>query len=145
MKKFWMMFVFLLIATPLVAEAQGFRDLDTAMAGIETGFSRGAAQAIVAGIGEGDQVMLEFAGLIGESGFFGRDQAAYMLEELFSKSRPMQFQQVSARKVSAEGQYHIHGRWTMTRGGREEQRDVYVTLRQKNDRWIVASIRSSGR
>lgn len=145
MKKFWTMFVFLLLAAPLAVAAQGFRDLDTAMAGIETGFTRGAAQPIVAGIGDGDQVMLEFAGLIGESGFFGRDQAAYMLDELFSKSRPMQFEQVSARKVSAEGQYHIHGRWTVTRGGREEQRDVYVTLRQKGDRWVVASIRSGGR
>jgi len=141
----WSVFALLLLTTPMAMMGQGFRDLDAAMSGIERGFARGEAQPIIAGVGDGDQVMLDFSGLIGESGFFGRDQAAYMLDELFSKAKPMQFQQTSARKVSAEGQYHIQARWTLTRGGREEQKDLYITLRQKGDRWTVASIRSGGK
>ena len=144
-KTMWSTFALLVLLTPVAMMGQGFRDLDAAMSGIERGFSRGEAQPIIAGVGDGDQVMLDFSGLIGESGFFGRDQAAYMLDELVAKVKPMSFQRTSARKVSAEGQYHIQARWSLTRGGNDEQRDLYITLRQKGDRWTIASIRSAGK
>jgi hypothetical protein len=130
---------------PLALFAQGFRDLDGAMSAVARGFERGESQAIVAGIGESDQVMLQFPGLIPESGFFGRDQAAFLLEKLFQRANPAGFEQVSARKVSAEGQYHITASWTIRPNGGAEQRELYITLRQKGDRWTVAAIRSAGR
>src|SRR6478672_3660309 len=104
---------------PLVAQAQ-FKDLDTAMSSLTRGFGSGDAQAIVAGIGDGDQVMLQFPGLVDQSGFFGRDQAAYLLDGLFGKVRPASFEQRSARKVSAEGQYHITASWTIQNNGKPE-------------------------
>src|SRR5881227_994573 len=79
-----------LMLFPLIASAQ-FKDLDTAMSNLTRGFSSGDAQAIVAGIGDGDQVMLQFPGLVDQSGFFGRDQAAYLLDGLFNKIRPTGF------------------------------------------------------
>ena len=75
--RLWTKMSFVLLFVPLVASAQ-FRDLDTALANINSGFGNGNVQAIVAGIGEGDQVMLQFPGLAEQSGFFGRDQAAYL-------------------------------------------------------------------
>ena len=122
-----------------------YRDLDSAMSGLSRGFERGDAQPIVEGVAAGDKVMLDFPGLIRESGFFGKDQASYLLDEVFSKANPSSFRQVSARKQSAEGQYHITGSWTVQQGGQAQERDVYITLQNKNDQWSVAVIRSPGR
>jgi hypothetical protein len=135
-------FVILLSLIPAAVFGQGYKDLDAALAAVSRGFERGETQAIVSGIGDGDQVMLQFPGLVDDSGFFGRDQAAYLLDDLFRKARPTGFEQVSARRVSAEGQYHITANWTVSRGGKEEKRELYITLRKKDDRWAVASVRS---
>ncbi len=142
--KLWTKVAFALLFVPLVASAQ-FRDLDAAMSNLSRGFGSGDVQAIVAGIADGDQVMLQFPGLVEQNGFFGRDQAAYLLDGLFNKVDPSDFEQLSARKVSAEGQYHITARWTVKTGGKSESRDLYITLRDKNDRWSIASIRSASR
>ncbi|MBK5259386.1 MAG: DUF4783 domain-containing protein [Thermoanaerobaculia bacterium] len=142
--KLWTKVAFVLLFVPLVASAQ-FRDLDAAMSNLSRGFGSGDVQAIVAGIADGDQVMLQFPGLVDQNGFFGRDQAAYLLDGLFNKVDPSEFEQLSARKVSAEGQYHITARWTVKTGGKSESRDLYITLRAKNDRWSIASIRSASR
>ena len=142
--KLWTKVAFVLLFVPIVASAQ-FKDLDAAMSNLNRGFGSGDVQAIVAGIGDGDQVMLQFPGLVDQSGFFGRDQAAYVLDGLFNKVKPSEFEQVSARKVSAEGQYHITARWTISTAGRTETRDLYITLRSKGDRWSVVSVRSAGK
>src|SRR5437764_7067194 len=87
---------------PLVASAQ-FSDLDAALQNLTRGFGSGDPQAIVAGIAASDKVMLQFPGLINENGFFGRDQAAYLLDGLFSKVHPTAFEQQKARKEGAGG------------------------------------------
>jgi len=133
-----------LMLFPVIASAQ-FKDLDVAMSSLTRGFGSGDAQAIVAGIGDGDQVMLQFPGLVNQSGFFGRDQAAYLLDGLFSKTRPTSFEQRSARKVSAEGQYHITASWTIQNNGKPEARDLYITLKTKGDHWSVVSVRSASK
>jgi len=135
---------FALMFIPVIASAQ-FKDLDSAMSSLTRGFGSGDSQAIVAGIGDGDQVMLQFPGLVDQSGFFGRDQAAYLLDGLFNKVHPASFEQHSARKVSAEGQYHITAGWTIAVNGKPETRDLYVTLKIKGDRWSVVSIRSASK
>lgn len=137
--KLWTRFAFVLLFVPLVASAQ-FRDLDTAMSNLERGFGGGDVDAIVSGISADDQVMLQFPGLAEKSGFFGRDQAAYLLDGLFNKVKPSGFERKSARKVSAEGQYHITASWNINGG----PRDLYITLRQKDGRWAVVSVRSAG-
>lgn len=142
--KLWTRIAFIVLFVPLIASAQ-FRDLDGALSNLNRGFGNGDVQAIVAGISEGDQVMLQFPGLVDQTGFFGRDQAAYLLDGLFNKVSPSGFEQVSARKVSAEGQYHIVARWTIQTGGRTEARDLYITLRLKNDKWAIVSVRSAGK
>jgi hypothetical protein len=142
--KLWTKVAFVLLFVPLVASAQ-FKDLDAAVSNLNRGFGSGDVQAIVAGIGDGEQVMLQFPGLVEQSGFFGRDQAAYVLDGLFNKVKPSEFQQLKARKVSAEGQYHITARWSIQTGGGAETRDLYITLRSKGDRWSVVSIRSAGK
>jgi len=130
---------------PVIASAQ-FKDLDVAMSNLSRGFGSGDPQAIVAGMADGDQVMLQFPGLIDQSGFFGRDQAAYILDALFSKAKPSGFDTKSARKVSAEGQYHIVANWAIRTAGGVENRELYITLSQKKDgRWSVASVRSAGK
>ena len=137
--KHWTRFAFVLLFVPLVASAQ-FRDLDAAMQNLERGFGSGDVDAIVSGIGSDDQVQLQFPGLADKDGFFGRDQAAYLLDGLFNKVKPNGFERVSVRKVSAEGQYHITARWSISDG----PRDLYITLRQKGERWSVVSVRSAG-
>jgi hypothetical protein len=134
--------VMTLTMIPIVASAQ-FKDLDAAMSNLTRGFGSGDSQAVVAGIGDGDQVQLQFPGLVEQSGFFGRDQAAYLLDGLFNKTKPASFEQTNTRKVSAEAQYHITARWTIQVAGKPEARDLYVTLRNKNDRWSVVSVRSA--
>lgn len=141
MKKILMSLVLMLLA-PL-ALAESYRDLDTAMSSLARGFERGEAAPIVTGVG--DQVMLQFPELMDEDGFFGRDQASYLLEELFTKVRPSGFEVTSARKVSAQGQYHVTANWTIRVGSASEIRELYVTLQSREDRWSIASIRSSGR
>jgi hypothetical protein len=138
--KLWTKMAFLLLFVPLVASAQ-FKDLDAAMSNLTRGFGNGDVQAIVAGIGDGEQVMLEFPGMVDKRGFFGRDQAVYLLDELFNKAKPTGFEQLRARKVSAEGQYHITARWGVESGDRE----LYITLREKDDRWSIASVRSASK
>jgi hypothetical protein len=129
---------------PVALFAQGYKDLDSALSSVSRGFERGETQAVVGGVAEGDQVMLSFPGLVQQTGFFGRDQAAYLLDQLFQKAKPTGFEQISARKISAEGQYHITAKWTITRDGKQESRELYITLRNKNDRWALASVRSAG-
>ena len=139
-----LMMALVLTFVPLIASAQ-FKDLDAAMSNLSRGFGSGDPQAIVAGMADGDQVMLQFPGLVDQSGFFGRDQAAYLLDGLFNKAKPSGFEQHSARKVSSEGQYYITAAWTIQTAGKAETRDLYVTLRNKNDRWSVVSIRSASK
>jgi hypothetical protein len=128
-----------LMFVPLVASAQ-FRDLDTAMSNLERGFGSGDVDAITSGISAGEQVMLQFPGLAEKDGFFGRDQAAYLLDGLFNKVKPSAFERVSAKGARAEGQYHIKAKWTTAAG----ERDLYITLQQKDGHWSVASVRSAG-
>jgi ketosteroid isomerase-like protein len=129
---------------PVVASAQ-FKDLDVAMSNLSRGFGSGDPQAIVAGMADGEQVMLQFPGLVAQSGFFGRDQAAYLLDGLFNKVKPSGFDTKSARKVSAEGQYHIVANWSIHTAAGAETRELYITLRQKDGRWSIASVRSAGK
>jgi ketosteroid isomerase-like protein len=140
----WKKLAVVVAFVPFVASAQ-FRDLDAAMSNLTRGFGNGDAQAIVAGMASDDQVMLQFPGIVDQTGFFGRDQAAYLLDGLFNKVHPSGFEQQSARKVSAEGQYHITATWTIQNGGKAEARELYITLKNKNDRWSVVSIRSAGK
>jgi hypothetical protein len=142
--KVWTRIAFVLMFVPLVASAQ-FRDLDAAMSNLDRGFGAGDVQAIVAGMTADDQVMLQFPGLVEQNGFFGRDQAAYLLDGLFNKVSPSGFERVSAKKVSAEGQYHITARWTIKAGGQADTRDLYITLKQKGAAWSVVSVRSAGK
>ena len=137
--RLWTRFAVLLLFVPLMASAQ-FANLDAAVSNLERGFGGGDVQAIVSGIGEGEQVQLQFQGLIEQSGFFGRDQASYLLDGLFNKVRPSGFERVNARKVSAERQYHITAKWTISGG----DRDLYVTLREKDGKWSIVSVRSAG-
>ena len=142
--RLWSRFALVLAFVPLVASAQ-FRGLDEALDSLKRGFGSGDPQAIVAGIATGDKVMLEFPGLINETGFFGRDQAAYILDGLFSKVHPSGFEQQSARKVSAEGQYHITAQWTIQAAGKADVRELYITLKKQGDTWAVTSVRSGGK
>jgi hypothetical protein len=142
--RLWSKIAIVLALVPLAASAQ-YKDLDTAMSNLSRGFGSGDPQAIVSGIADGDQVMLQFPGLIDQSGFFGRDQAAYLLDGLFNKVHPTGFEQQSARKNSAQGQYNITATWSIQNGGKAETRDLYITLRQKNDRWSIASVRAAGK
>jgi hypothetical protein len=136
---------FLFLFVPLIASAQ-FKDLDTAMTNLNKGFASGDPQAIVAGMATGDQVMLQFPGLVEQSGFFGRDQASYLLDGLFNKVKPTAFEQQSARKKTAEAQYDITASWTIQNGGKPETRELYITLHQKPaGQWSVVSIRSAGK
>src|SRR6266513_2658650 len=98
-------FATVLAFLPALASAQ-FKDLDVAMSNLSRGFGGGDPQAIVAGMADGDQVMLQFPGLVDQSGtFYGRDQAAYLLDGLYNKVKPGGFETKRARKVSAECQY----------------------------------------
>jgi hypothetical protein len=128
------------LGLPVVASAQ-YKDLDTALSNLSRGFGSGDTQAIVAGMADGDQVQLQFQGLIDQAGFFGRDQATYVLEQLFAKAKPSGFEQQNAKKVSAEGQYYITGEWNVAGGARE----LYITLRLKGDKWSIVSVRSAGK
>ena len=142
--RLWSRIAVMLAFVPLVASAQ-FKDLDVALSSLTRGFGNGDPQAVVAGITAGDQVMLQFPGLIEQNGFFGRDQAAYLLDGLFSKVHPTGFEQQSARKVSAEGQYYITASWTVQVAGKPEARELYITLKKQGEKWAVTSVRSGGK
>lgn len=136
--KLWTRIAFVLaLCVPMVAQAQ-FRDLDAAMSNLERGFGSGDVDAIVSGIGKDEQVMLQFPGLADKSGFFGRDQASYLLDGLFNKVKPAGFEPVSAKGQRAEGQHHIKAKWTINDGSK----DLYITLQLKGDRYSIVSIRS---
>ncbi len=144
--KLWSRIAFVLAFVPLVASAQ-YKDLDVALSNLTRGFGSGDPQAIVSGIADGDKVMLQFPGLMAQSGtnFYGRDQVAYLLDGLFNKVNPSGFEQQSARKNSAEGQYYIDGLWTIENAGKSETRELYITLQNKNDKWSIVSIRAGGK
>lgn len=143
--KHWTRIAFLLAFVPIVASAQ-FKDLDAAMSNLTRGFGSGDTQAVLSGIGSTDKVMLEFPGIMDETGFFGRDQAAYLLDGLFSKVKPSGFEQQNARKVSAEGQYHLTAMWTINNNGKSEARELYITMRKNTgDRYSIVSVRSAGK
>jgi len=144
--KLWSKIATLLAFVPLVASAQ-YKDLDVALSNLSRGFGGGDPQAIVSGISDGDKVNLQFPGLIDQSGstFYGRDQAAYLLDGLFGRVHPTAFEQQSARKESSEGQYHITGTWAIQNAGKPDTRELYITLHNKNDRWSIVSVRSAGK
>jgi hypothetical protein len=142
--RLWSRIAVVLAFVPLVASAQ-FSDLDAALQNLTRGFGSGDPQAVVAGIATSDKVMLQFPGLISENGFFGRDQAAYLLDGLFGKVHPSAFEQQKARKESAEGQYQITALWTIQVGGKPEARELYITLKKQGEKWAVTSVRSGGK
>lgn len=128
------------LCVPVSVSAQ-YRDLDTALSDLVRGFGDGDTQAIIAGMAEDDKVQLQFPGLITQSGFFGRDQATYILEQLFAKAKPTGFVQQHVEKVSTEAQYQIVGQWTVAGGART----LYITLRNKSDKWSIVSLKSAGK
>jgi len=135
----------ILMFVPLVAQAQ-FKDLDVAMSNLTRGFGSGDAQAVIAGIGESDQVRLQFPGLVEQNGnYYGRDQAAYLLDGLFTRVKPSAFDLKRATKKSAEGQYGIAATWTVQVAGKPQARDLYITLRNNKDKWSVASVQSGSK
>lgn len=145
--KLWSKIAVILAFVPLIASAQ-YKDLDTALSSLSRGFGGGDSQAIVSGIPDGSQVMLQFPGLVNQSGsnFYGRDQAAYLLDSLFGKVHPTGFEQESARKESAAGQYHITGMWAIENAGKADSRELYMTLQQnKGGSWSVVAVRSAGK
>src|SRR5712691_9976121 len=114
--RLWSKIAIVLALVPLAASAQ-YKDLDTAMSNLTRGFGSGDPQAIVAGVADGDQVMLQFPGLLDQTGYFyGRDQATYLLDGLFSKVHPSGFERQSSRGNSAEKQYSITATWTIQNG-----------------------------
>jgi hypothetical protein len=142
--RLWSRIAILLAFVPLIAAAQ-YKDLDSAMSSLTRGFGSGDPQAVISGIADGEQVQLQFPE-IDKSGFYGRDQAAYLLDGLFSKVHPSGFEQQSARKESSAGQYHITGVWTIQNAGKTDNRELYITLQQnKNGSWSVISVRSAGK
>jgi len=142
--RLWSRIAAVLAFVPLMAAAQ-FNDLDTAVSNLTRGFGNGDPQAIVAGIGAADKVNVAFPGLIDQNGFFGRDQAAYLLDGLFSKVHPTGFEQQSARRVSAEGQYYITASWNIQVDGKPDTRELYITLKKQGEKWAVTSVRSGGK
>jgi hypothetical protein len=143
--RLWSKIAIVLAFVPLVASAQ-YKDLDVALSNLNRGFGSGDPQAVVSGIADGEKVQLQFPGLLNENGFYGRDQASFLLENLFGKVHPSGFEQESARKESAAGQYHITGSWTIQNGGKAENRELYITLQQnKNGTWSVVSARSASK
>jgi len=128
-----------LMFVPIVASAQ-FRDLDSAMSNLERGFGSGEVDAIVSGIGADEQVNLKFPGLADKDGFFGHDQAAYLLDALFNKVKPAGFEQIGVKGARAEKQYEITAKWTISSG----VRTLTIILRQKDGRWSVASVSTNG-
>src|SRR5215208_332872 len=101
--RLWTKAALLLALVPVIASAQ-YKDLDTAVSNLERGFGSGEPQAIVAGVADGDKVMLQFPGLLNDSGFFGRDQVALVLDGLFDKVKPTGFEKTNVRGNSAEKQ-----------------------------------------
>jgi hypothetical protein len=145
MMRLWAKVAFVLLFVPLVASAQ-YRDLDVAMSNLRQGFGTEDVQAIVAGVADGEQIMLQFPGLTDQNGgFFGRDQAALLLDAMFNRIDATGFEEQSVRRASAENQYHITARWSLKADGKSQTRDLYITLRQKNDRWSIASVRAASR
>jgi len=136
----WTKFAMALIvalSTPVIASAQ-YRDLDTALSNLSRGFGGADTQAIVAGIADDEKVQLQFPGLVDQSGFYGRDQATYVLEQLFAKAKPTGFEQQTAKKVSAEAQYQIIGVWSIAGG----PRTLYITLHNTGNKWSLVSVRA---
>lgn len=131
------MAVIVALSMPVIASAQ-YRDLDTALSNLSRGFGGADTQAIVAGIADDEKVQLQFPGLIDQSGFYGRDQATYVLEQLFAKAKPTGFEQQTARKVSAEAQYQIVGAWSIAGG----PRTLYITLHNTGNKWSLVSVRA---
>jgi len=142
-----MMILAVTVATllPVAAGAAGYGDLDNALNAIARGFERGDGAAIVSGLDTSDKVELQFPGLVESAGFFGPDQAALVLDDLFKRTSPSAFEQTSARKVSAQKQYHITGSWTIRPDGQTETREVYIILQNKGDVWTIISIRTAGK
>lgn len=135
----------ILTFVPLAAHAQ-FKDLDTAMSNLNRGFGSGDAQAVIAGIGEGDQVRLQFPGLVDQNGnYYGRDQAAYLLDGLFNRVKPSGFDVKRAVKQSPNNEYEIDAVWTVQVGGKAQARDLYIRLRNNKDHWSVTSIQSGSK
>ena len=140
----WTKVAFVLLFVPIAAVAQ-YRDLDVALSNLNRGFGSEDVQAIVGGVADGEQVQLQFPGIVDQSGFFGRDQAALLLDSMFNEIEASGFEETNTKKQTAENQYHITARWSVKVDGRAQARDLYITLRQKNDRWSIASIRSASR
>jgi len=140
--KRWIGIALALMLVPMLASADGFKDLDAAMSAISRGFSTGQSRPVVEGVLEGDRVSLHFAGLLDEKGYFGRDQVALLLDELFSRVESTGFRRVSDRKDSAENLWNVQAKWTIKRGEKVEQRDLYISLANRDNRWKIVSIES---
>ncbi len=140
----WTKMAFVLLFVPLVASAQ-FKNIDAANSNLSRGFGSGDVQAIVAGIGDSEKVMLQFPGLVSQDGIFGRDQAALLLDSLFNKAKPTDLEPKGTKGVSSENQYYITYNWTVEFDGKNEQRVLYVTLRKSGDGWSIASIKTASK
>ncbi|HEY5611047.1 MAG TPA: hypothetical protein VIL97_07560 [Thermoanaerobaculia bacterium] len=140
--KRWIGIALALMLVPMLASAEGFKDLDAAMSAISRGFSTGQSRPVVEGVLEGDKVWLHFAGLLDDEAYFGRDQVALLLDKLFSRVESTGFRRVSERKDSAENLWNVRAKWTFKQGEKVEERDLYISLANRDNRWKIVSIES---
>lgn len=115
-------------------------------AAVEHAWAEGDAEALIESIDPHEKVRLAFENGGPRGGWFNRDQAFYLLSDMFDFSSTDRFEFRRYWNLDSQGRspYAVAKREYRMNGARHEDQ-VYISLRRRDDTWFVGEIRSIDR
>jgi hypothetical protein len=110
---------------------------------VERAWTDGDVEALVELLDPEEKVRLEFAGGGPRGGWFNRDQAFFLLKDMFAYSSTERFEFRKYWNLDSQGRspYAVAEREILTNGALNED-EVYISLRRRGESWYVGEIRS---
>lgn len=114
---------------------------------VEEAWREGDADALLEFVDPDDKIRLSFTQGGPRGGYFNRDQAYFLLKDMFSFAQTDRFEFEKYWNLDSEGRspYAIAVREFRMNDGASHEDRVYLSLRRKDDTWWVGEIRSIDR
>lgn len=116
-------------------------------AAVEKAWAEENVEALVALLDPEDRVRVAMATAGPRGGWFNRDQAFFLLKDMFAFTNTARFQFERYWNLDSHGRspYAVAVRGLRTTEGTSREDRVYISLRRRGDDWFVGEIRSIDR
>ena len=113
----------------------------------EAAWAEGEVEGLLEALDPEEKVRIEFTRGGPRGGYFNRDQAFFLLKDMFAFSRTDRFEFEKYWNLDSEGRspYAVAVREFRPNDGAEHEDRVYLSLRRRDDTWWIGEIRTIDR